>query len=279
MSHYEALLILLSLAAYSATAFLYFRHLFGRRQFWGRTTLWLLSAGLGLHFAALLLRGISGPQARLPLTGVLETLSFSAWCLVLVFVLAESHWKLTTLGAFVIPLALAALAASFLSLHRPSPAAQLARGFNPALLGVHVTLVLIGYAAFALASCSALAYLLQDRLLKSKRLEGLSRQLPPVQVADEAAYRLAALGFPVFTLGLIIGAVWAYSTQPTGWAWDPKVLWSAITWLVFVIYLHARGASGWKGRKAAALLITGFFCVLITYFLTSLLKVGWHRFV
>ncbi len=278
MSRYETLLILLSLAAYLATALLYFRHLFGKRQFWGRPALGLLLAGLGAHFLALLVRSLSGTP-RLPLANVLETLSFSAWCLVLVFVLAELRWKISALGAFVLPLAFAALIVSFFSLHHYPVGSAEENDFNAAWLGIHVTLILIGYAAFALATCSAAAYLLQDHFLKNKHFEGLSRQLPPVQVADEAAYRLAALGFPIFTLGLIIGVIWAYSTQGRGWAWDPKVLWSAVTWLVFTIYLHARMANGWKGRKAAALLVAGFVCVIITFVLTGLVKAGWHRFV
>jgi len=278
MNHYEAWFIALSLAAYGVTAFFYFRHLFGGREFWSRPTLLLLTAGLGLHFLALTAHTVSDPQKALPLANVFETLSFSAWCLVLVFVLVESRWKLTALGALVLPLALVAMAASFLALHRTAQN-QPPTSLSQAWLGVHVTLVLVGYAAFTLSFCAAVAYLLQDRFLRSKRFQGLSRQLPPVQVADEAAYRLAALGFPVFTLGLIIGAIWAYSTQPSGWAWDPKVVWSAVTWLVFVVYLHARMASGWKGRKAAALLIIGFLCVIVTYVFTGLLKAGWHHFV
>jgi len=285
MNHYEAILVGCSLAAYIATALLYIYQLFGRRAFWGRPTLVLLIVGLVFHFAYLVARGIFGPGLKLPIANVFETLSFSAWCLVLVFVLVEARWRLTALGAIILPLAFVGLAVSFFALHRESmntSSASLNLAWlkeHQALLGVHVTLVLMGYAAFMLASCAALAYLLQNAFLKSKRLQGLSRQLPPVQVSDEAAYRLTALGFPIFTLGLVIGVIWAYSTQPRGWILDPKIILSGVTWLVFVIYLHARMASGWKGRKAAALLLAGFCCTVITYVLAGLLKGGWHRFL
>lgn len=278
MIQLEILLISLSLIAYLATAVIYLRHLFGGREFWGRATLTLLIIGLGVHFLALVVHVLADPKRALPLVNVLETLSLAAWCLVFVFVLAELRWRITALGAFVLPIALAAMVGSFFALHHHASAAPKFLLEHQALLGVHVTLVLVGYAAFVLAFCSALAYLLQDRFLRSKHFQGISRQLPPVQVADEAAYRLAALGFPVFTLGLIIGAIWAYLARPGGW-WDPKVVWSIVTWLVFVTYLHARMASGWKGRKAAVLLVTGFVCVVATYVLTGLLKAGWHRFV
>jgi cytochrome c-type biogenesis protein CcsB len=278
--NYETLLLALSLAAYVITGILYLRQLFSQRQLWGRATLALLLFGLVLHLAALFTHSLSRGNLKLPIENVLETLSFSAWCLVLVFVFAESRWKLTALGAFVLPVAIIALAGSFIA-YRHAISVNVTRltGFDPTLLGVHVTLVIVGYAAFTLAFCAACACVVQDNLLKRKHLVGISRQLPPVQVADEAAYRLAALGFPIFSLGIVIGVIWANLTQPKGWMWDPKVVWSVITWLVFAVYLHVRMANGWKGRRAAILLMSGFGCAIVTYLVTGLLRIGWHHFL
>lgn len=276
MNHSVTALFFIPLALYFAAALLYLLHMLGKKELAGKAVFWLLGSGLGLHLLNLALQVTASP-GELPLKNLSQALSFTAWCLVAIAVVTEQRWKMPALGAFALPLALMAMIGSLLATYHQT--GLLPQNISQAWLGTHVILTISGYAAFMLAFCAALVYLLQDRFLKSKRLMGLSRRLPPVQTADEAAYRLAALGFPVFTLGLVVGVIWAYATQAKGWALDPKVIWSLVTWVVFVTYLHVRMANGWKGRKAALVLVVGFVCIIITYLLISPVQSGWHRFV
>jgi cytochrome c-type biogenesis protein CcsB len=143
---------------------------------------------------------------------------------------------------------------------------------------IHVTSSLIGYASFALAFGATIGYMLQERMLKSKRINCLQKHLPPLDVMDHLAYRMVAIGFPMLTLGIVTGALWAQSAWNSFWSWDPKETWSLITWLVYAAYLHVRVVAGWRGSLAKRLLIVGFICVLITFFGVNFLSHGLHRY-
>ena len=73
------------------------------------------------------------------------------------------------------------------------------------------------------------------------------RRLPTLEALDVFNYKIIAVGFPLLTLGIIFGAVWAATAWGRPWGFDPKETWSAITWLIYAIYLHARYLAGWKG--------------------------------
>jgi cytochrome c-type biogenesis protein CcsB len=94
--------------------------------------------------------------------------------------------------------------------------------------------------------------------------------LPPSATLDALAYRFIRFGFPVWTFGVICGAIWAQQTWGRYWGWDPKETWSFITWVIFAGYLHARATAGWKGVRAAAVALVGFVSLLITYYAVNL---------
>ncbi|MDA8175296.1 MAG: c-type cytochrome biogenesis protein CcsB [Nitrospiraceae bacterium] len=96
---------------------------------------------------------------------------------------------------------------------------------------------------------------------------------------DEITYKGIAIGFPIFTLGgLIFGAIWADQAWGVYWSWDPKEVWSLITWLVYAFYLHARLLRGWRGHKIAVVSVMGFVSVICTYLVVNLLLSGLHSY-
>ncbi len=95
---------------------------------------------------------------------------------------------------------------------------------------------------------------------------------------DEVGYKTIAIGFPLLTLGIITGAVWANEAWGTYWGWDPKETWSLITWLFYAAYLHSRYTRGWRGTRAALLSIVGFLAVIFTYLGVNLLLSGLHSY-
>jgi cytochrome c-type biogenesis protein CcsB len=104
------------------------------------------------------------------------------------------------------------------------------------------------------------------------------QRLSLADTLDNISYRVIGLGFPLLTIGIIAGAVWANEAWGSYWSWDPKETWALITWLVFAAYLHARITRGWQGRRPAILAATGFIVVWICYLGVNLLGKGLHSY-
>lgn len=104
------------------------------------------------------------------------------------------------------------------------------------------------------------------------------QRLNLAETLDNISYRIIGLGFPLLTIGIIAGAVWANEAWGSYWSWDPKETWALITWLVFAAYLHARITKGWQGRRPAILAATGFLVVWVCYLGVNLLGKGLHSY-
>ncbi|MGA7934608.1 MAG: c-type cytochrome biogenesis protein CcsB [Kovacikia sp.] len=104
------------------------------------------------------------------------------------------------------------------------------------------------------------------------------QRLNLADILDNISYRIIGLGFPLLTIGIIAGAVWANEAWGSYWSWDPKETWALITWLVFAAYLHARITKGWQGRRPAILAATGFLVVWVCYLGVNLLGKGLHSY-
>jgi cytochrome c-type biogenesis protein CcsB len=103
-------------------------------------------------------------------------------------------------------------------------------------------------------------------------------RLSLAETLDNISYRVIGLGFPLLTIGIIAGGVWANEAWGSYWSWDPKETWAFITWLVFAAYLHTRITRGWQGRKPAILAAIGFVVVWVCYLGVNLLGKGLHSY-
>lgn len=107
---------------------------------------------------------------------------------------------------------------------------------------------------------------------------GFAKRLPSLDVLDEVSYRGIAFGFPMVTIAIVTGAIWADKAWGTWWSWDPKETWSLITWLFYGGYLHTRLTWGWRGRHSAMIAIIGLVVVLFTYIGVNYLLPGLHSY-
>ncbi len=234
--------------------------------------LWATFLGFVLHFIYFILRWAEG--GRIPVTNFFEAINALGMGIVFVFLIMELRYRVPALGTFMLPLVLILMA----------PAAFLSRqieGLKPILksawLGVHTSLAVLGDAAFAFSFIVSVMYLIQERHLKHKHLGAIFRRLPPLDIMDTLGYRSLSIGWPLFTLGMVTGSIWAESAWGTYWSWDPKETWSLIVWLIYLVLLHLR-TIGWRGRKMAYLSMAGFLFVLISFFVVSRVGVGKHSF-
>ncbi|MCC3773598.1 c-type cytochrome biogenesis protein CcsB [Streptomyces sp. UNOB3_S3] len=163
---------------------------------------------------------------------------------------------------------------------------QLVPALHSYWLWIHVSCAIISGAALWVGATSSLFYLFRDsyeaKLAAGRDADGawgnvLSR-LPSAATLDKFAYRINATVFPLWTFTIIAGAIWAEAAWGRYWGWDPKEVWSFITWVAYACYLHARATAGWKGRKAAYLALLAFACYLFNYYGVNILLSGKHSY-
>jgi cytochrome c-type biogenesis protein CcsB len=262
----NSLLFYTTIALYLAATATYLTFVLKPRAGLGRTALWLISAGFAFHLIFTLLRYMEAGHT--PITNLHESLSFFSLAIVGVFIAFERKYRVSILGSFVTPLALLLILASSLY---PASIPLLPPALKSRWLFIHSTLAFVSYATFAVAFGAAIMYLIQQHFLKKKRLGPMYQKLPSLDVLDDINYRCLTFGFPLLTIAIITGAIWAETAWGTYWSWDPKETWSLITWFVYAALLHGRLTTGWRGRKAAILAIVGFFILLFTFLGVNLL--------
>lgn len=106
----------------------------------------------------------------------------------------------------------------------------------------------------------------------------LTRVFPRAKVLDDWSARFVMIGFPIWSFGVICGAIWGEQAWGRYWGWDPKETFAFITWVIFAIYLHARVTYGWKGKRAAAITAVGFVAILFTLYAVNLWIAGLHSY-
>ena len=200
--------------------------------------------------------GWRGTQHVHPAQSVREAIGFLAFILTGGYLLASAKYRLTIGGVVVMPVALIMLLAA-----RLTPAGAEPEGLST-LGRIHISLATIGVGVFALASALSAIYLVEERALKKKQFDAIAfrDKGAPLESLDRLANRLIWVGFPIFTVALVLGAVWV---SRLGLSLDrPEYPLAAVTWFAFAGLLVARQVYGWRGRRAARLTLGGFAAAL-----------------
>ncbi len=249
--------------AYAAAAVVLFVVLAGKPK--------LRPAALALVGLAWLAHGTDigwrGVEHVHPAESVREALGFLAFIITSGYLLASLRYRLTLGGVVVMPVSLVLLV-----LARLTPAGSEPESLS-ALGRVHIVLATLGVGVFALASALSAIYLAEDRALKRKKLDGLvfRDRGAPLDALDRLAHRLIWIGFPIFTVALVLGAVWV-SRLGEGLDRIEYVL-ALVTWVAYAVLLVALQINGWRGRRAARLTLEGFataLAVLVIYLVRRL---------
>jgi ABC-type transport system involved in cytochrome c biogenesis permease subunit len=195
---------------------------------------------------------------RIPLIGLHDTLSFLAFSIGAVFVIAGWNRRRDLFSFLTIPLIILLLAGSFVS---PSMSGPLPPVLKTIWFELHVLLSFLSYALFAVGAVFGILFLYRDE--------------PATEINQ---YRCLLLGYVLFSVAMIFGGIWAYLAWGTYWLWTPKELWTTIVWFFYSLYLHARLVRGWTGSKVVWMGILGFAIVLFTYVGVGLLMKSSHEF-
>ena len=244
------------------------------KEFLSKSAVTAVFIGFLSHTLALVTRYVEAGHT--PVTNLYESLSFFAWMVIGMLLIVSLKYKIKVLGAFLTPIAVVLMLFAYALPKEIIPLAPVLKSFwHP----FHVIFAFLGNAIFALAFCCGVMYLVQEHQLKSKRIGAITQRLPSLKVLDDLNYQSLTYGFPLLTLGIITGAIWAEYAWGRYWNWDPKETWSLITWLLYAALLHQRLTVGWRGRKAAIMAILGFLAALFTFLGVNLLLPGLHTYV
>ena len=260
---------------YCASFLFYLAFLTSRRASWGRMAFLLLSGGFILHFLFLLFRLFT--LGQFPSIDLFGSLSFFAFSIVLWYFFVELKYRLYVLGLFVLPLPLLMLSASLTATAEQAPRTD--PMFQSGWLPIHTALIFLSYAGLATAFGVGLAYLMQEWQIKTKRVSSLCYTLPSLDELDLLGYRLIALAYPLLTLGIVSGMVWAKQAQGAMSLQDPKILSTLLMWTFYTLTLAARVLLGWRGRRVTYMSVIGFVALIFTFLGISLIEKGWHAFI
>lgn len=297
----------LALMLYLAAMVGYFHHLAFRPRRVLLAARAVAFAGLAVQAGSVIARGLAA--GRVPWGNLYEYVSMIGLLVVAAYLLVvERTWRADAAGGFVLGTAVVAMAGATLLYTPPGP---LVPALNSYWLRIHVVAAMLGSALFTLGAIFTVLYLVQRR--RERRVvseparvpalvgagvggerpedyteadpdvEGPSPApprglLPAAAVLDRIAYRTIAFAFPIWTFAIIAGAIWAEEAWGRYWGWDPKEVWSFVTWVIFAGYLHARATVGWRGTRAAALALTGFVALVFNIVVVNLVISGLHSY-
>ena len=245
-----------ALAGYAAATAGYLAYLWTRRLPLARLAHAAAAAGFVAHVAAY---GAECAASRaMVVASTHGAFSLLTLCTVLVLLTLVFRHGLHMLGAFVMPLAVAAMAVAAAAPVPPAPPAFL-RG---ALFPLHVTTSFLGLAALTAACGVAVAYLVQRRELKSRRPDQLAYVLPPLDVLDRLTARLVLLALAALGAGIVTGILFTRQTEGAWWPSDPKSAAMLVSWLVYAATAVLHAGAGWRGRRHALAVIGGFVLVV-----------------
>ncbi|GGO66744.1 c-type cytochrome biogenesis protein CcsB [Microbacterium nanhaiense] len=245
----------------------------------GTTLTWIAFL---LHLVAVVLRGIGA--GRVPWSNMYEFAMTSTMLFIAVY-LVVLFWKdLRFVGAFMTGLVTVLLGAASM----PNIYVQitpLADPLKSTWLVIHVFVASLSTAFLALAFALSVLQLLQARRERLEREDpsrdekkNMLRTVPNADALESLAYRVAIIGFILWTFTLIAGAIWAQDAWGRYWGFDTKEVWTFIIWVLYAGYIHARATRGWRGTRSAWLAIVGFIAVLFNFTIVNMFFDGLHSY-
>ena len=242
----------------------------------GRTGLALVMLALTLHVGSIVLRGIA--TGRPPWGNMYEFVSVTCAAGILAGLIVLRSKQLRTLWLFVLVPTLILLFVAGTVLY--ADAAPVVPALQSYWLPVHVSIVSLGSGVFLISGVASALFLIRMKHPEASgsRMSRIVARLPSAQTLDILAYKTTIFAFPLFGVGVILGAIWAEAAWGRFWGWDPKETVSFITWIVYASYLHARATSGWRNTRAAWINIAGFVAMLFNLFIINMVVSGLHSY-
>jgi ABC-type uncharacterized transport system permease subunit len=234
----------------------------------------LLAGAVVLHLAYI--AALAARHGQFPAATVSQALSMVAFAVAVVYLFVEWHGRERSTGFWLVSLAfLFQLLSSVLE--RPNPPSRPI--FHDAFFATHVSLALLGYAAFAVAAGYGFLFLQLYRELKAGRFSTFYGKLPPLAVLERMMTGALWVGFLALTGAVAIGAVWAERLYEGTWLGDPKIAITIATWVLYATALVLKRLRRWQGRQTALASLTGLAVILFSLVAVNFFFTDFHGFL
>ncbi|MEV5893066.1 c-type cytochrome biogenesis protein CcsB [Nonomuraea fuscirosea] len=231
----------------------------------GTVALALAWLGWAANFGALVTRGLA--VDRWPWGNMYEFVVAICFAAVTAFLVTQIRHNVRFMGAFVMVTAALGLGLAVKVFY--TVAGPVVPALNSYWIAIHVTAAIIATGLLTMAGVSGILYLMRG--------DGMSR-LPARADLERVAHRAIVFAFPLWTFAVIAGALWADRAWGRYWGWDPKEVWSFITWVAYAAYLHAKATAGWKGRASTIVQLVAFGCLLFNLVGVNIFIDGLHSY-
>jgi cytochrome c-type biogenesis protein CcsB len=247
---------------------------------WARTAIALSAAGVVAHTVAVVTRGLAVHRA--PWGNMYEFVTALTCVAAIFFLFVMIRYRAWSLGVFVMGAVVITLGLAETLIY--TAAGNLVPALQSYWLSIHVTAMTLSTGIFFVAAVLGVVYLTVDRYNRRVAAgravpgNGLVRRLPTVEQLDRLTYRTIVFGFPVWTFGVMAGAIWADQAWGRYWGWDPVETWAFITWVLYAAFLHARATAGWRGRRAHYIQLLGFASLMFNILVVQVFIAGLHSY-
>ncbi|HUY51390.1 MAG TPA: c-type cytochrome biogenesis protein CcsB [Streptosporangiaceae bacterium] len=247
---------------------------------WVRAGISVTALGLAAHIVGVIIRGFA--VHRVPWGDMYEFVIAVSCVAVLFFLGLMIKYRPYYLGLFFMAPIVIIMGLAQTVIY--TPAGPLVPALNSYWLAIHVTAITLASGTYVVGAVLAVVYLFAERHARRVaaglpvRNTEVFRLLPSAARIDQFAYRTVVFAFPLWTFGIMAGAIWADQAWGRYWGWDPTETWAFITWVVYAGFLHARVTAGWRGRRAAYIQLVGFGCLLFNLLGVSIFITGLHSY-
>jgi cytochrome c-type biogenesis protein CcsB len=247
---------------------------------WVRAAVALSTLGILAHVVAVVTRGLAVHRA--PWGNMYEFVTALTCVAAIFFCYVMIRYRAWALGVFVMGAVVIALGLAETVIY--TAASPLVPALQSYWLSIHVTAMTLATGIFFVAAVLGIMYLVADHYRarvaagKAEPGNGLIARIPSPAQLDKLTYRTVVFGFPIWTFGVIAGAIWADQAWGRYWGWDPVETWAFITWVVYAAFLHARATAGWRGRRAHYIQLLGFASLTFNMLVVQIFITGMHSY-
>ena len=247
---------------------------------WVRAAVAFSALGILFHVVAVVTRGFAVHRA--PWGNMYEFVTALTCVAAIFFCYVMVRYRAWALGVFVMGAVVVALGLAETVIY--TAAGPLVPALQSYWLSIHVTAMTLATGIFFVAAVLGVMYLVVERYRarvaagKAQPGNGLLARIPSAAQLDKLTYRTVVFGFPIWTFGVIAGAIWADQAWGRYWGWDPVETWAFITWVLYACYLHARATAGWRGRRAHYIQLLGFASLTFNMLVVQVFITGMHSY-